>query len=470
MYMKHALLYIAGLLILLTACYKDKGNYDYHPIAEPVISNFDTAYTAVVGDSLIIAPKVVLASGNTKYQGLWKISIPGEMGTEDHTGQDLRIVFGIGASRYPAVFIVYDSITDMKYYYKFVINGTAEFTRGTIVLSDDVTASKISFIKQDGTVQPDVYASINQETLPPGALQLTMMKNVNYGNLITGYWATFRSGGVFIDPNNLSKKRTLAQNFYSDPGPLQVSTFIPVSLGVPVGIINKQLYRGATETAPFATYYGYMGIPLSGTYSLAPTIIANNPDGNGYFLGFEETKKKFVRMDWGNYLDSNYIVKDSAFTPKNLKMDVWHLGRFSDNRCYAFCDSAGQLRELRFGVEFATGKDPIFHALEKRKTVIDGKINASTLWTESSVVVFYFATGDKVYRYNPLNNEVNELSTSFTGKTITMLKLLEGDNTLVVGVNGSITYLDVSVGRSGDFIKEVTGIPGAPKDLIVRSN
>ena len=115
--MKNALLYIAGALLLLTACYKDKGNYDYHPLQEPVITNFDTAYTAVVGDSFIIATKVKLASGNTDYQGLWQISIPGQMGTQDYTGQELRIVFGLGASRFPAVFIVYDSITEMKYYY-----------------------------------------------------------------------------------------------------------------------------------------------------------------------------------------------------------------------------------------------------------------------------------------------------------------------------------------------------------------
>ncbi|MGF6847187.1 hypothetical protein QFZ51_002422 [Chitinophaga sp. W3I9] len=468
--MKHVFLYIIGILVLFTACYKDKGNYDYHPIPEPVITKLDTAYMAVVGDSFIISPKVVLASGNTKYQGLWKISVPGQMGTQDYTGQELRIVFGLGASRYPAVYIVYDSITGMKYYYKFVINGTATFTRGTVVLSDDVTSSKISFIKEDGTVQADVYTNINHDTLPGGALQLTMMKNVNYGNLITGYWATFKTGGVYIDPNNLGKIRTLAKNFYSDPGPLEVSTFIPSSLGVPVGIINKQLYRGATETAPFATYYGFMGIPLSGTYSLSPSIIASDPDNRGYFVGFEETKRKMVRMDWGNYLDTNYIVKDSAFTPKNLKMDMLHLGRFSDNVCYAFCDSAGQIRELRFGVEFRTGSDPVFHALEKRKPVIADKISAATLWAESPVGVFYFTQADKVYRYNPLNKDVKEMASSFGGQTITMLKLLENGNQLLVGVRGSIFYLNVGTGHNGETTKRVDGIPGAPKDVIVRTN
>ncbi|MFY0254639.1 PKD-like family lipoprotein [Chitinophaga sp. 30R24] len=467
--MKHAFLYIIGGLLILTACYKDKGNYDYHPIGEPVVSNLDTAYNAMVGDSFIISPKVVLASGNKKYLGHWQIQIPGQMYTEDYDGQELRIVFGLGASRYPALFTVYDSITDMKYYYKFVINGSAAFTRGAIVLSEDAAGSKISFVKEDGTVQPDVYTSINHDTLPAHAQQLSVMKNANYGNLITGYWATFSNGGVFIDPNNLQKIRTLAQNFYSDPGPLQVQTFMEVSMGVPTAIINKKLYRGATETAPFATYYGYLGVPFDGDYSLASTIICSAPENGGYFLGFEETKRRLVRMDWGNYLDTNYVLRDSAFFPQNLKMNVWHLGRFSDNSCYAFCDSAGQIRELRFGMDVQPGKDPIFHAYEKRVPVIADKISATTLWTESPIGVFYFSQGNKVYRYNPLNKDVKELNTSF-GSEVTMLKLLNNGDLLIVGVNGSLVYLDVSTGHTGDKIKQVDGIPGTPKDIIVRAN
>ena len=471
-HMKHVLLYIAGILVLLTVCYKDKGNYDYHPLKEPVVSNFDTAYNAVVGDSFIIAPKIVLGSGNTKYTGLWKISIPGQMGTQDYTGQELRIVFGLGASRFPAVFIVYDSTTEMKYYYKFVINGTTAFARGTIVLSDNGSASAISFVKEDGKVQPDVYRDINHDTLPAGALQLMMMQNANYGNLITSYWALFSSGsgGVQLDPNNLKKMKTLPDNFYAKPGPLQVQAFIPNTMGVPTGIMNRHLYVGATETAPFATYYGYFGVPLAGNYSLGRAIIANTPETNGYYLGFEETKQKFVRMDWRTYLDTNYVVKDSMFTPKNLKMNVMYMARFSDNDCYAFCDSAGAIRELRFALEFiSNGKDPVFHALLKRKPVIADKISAATLWAPSPVGVFYFASGDKLYRYNPLNNDVKELATGFAGKPISMLKLQNSGNLLLVGVSGSIYYLDVSTGHMGEKIRQVDGIPGSPKDVIVRA-
>jgi len=467
--MKYTLLYILGLAIFLTACYKDKGNYDYHPIGEPVISNFDTLYTAVVGDSLIIRPKVVLPSGNTKYQGHWTISVPGQMYAEEYDGQNLEIVFGLGAGRYPAVLAVYDSVYKMKYFYNFVIKATTAFSQGMIVLSDAGSYSAISFIKPSGEVQPNVYTAINQDTLPPGAVQLAMMKNVNYGNLITGYWAAYSTGGVLLDPGTLQRTKKLQQNFYSDPGPLTVTRLDGVTIGVPVAIMNHKMYVGAMETAPFATYYGYFGVPLSGNYELGKPLIGNNPEASGYWLGYETSKQKLVRMDWRNYLDTNYVMRDSAFNPKQLKMTVWHMDKFNDNECYAFCDSAGSVRELRFGLEFMDpGKDPVFHAYAKRKPVIAAQINASTVWAASPVGVFFFTQGDKIFRYNPLNQEVKPLATSFDGKTIGMLKILENGNKLLVGASGSIAYLDISVGHNGDKIKQIDGIPGIPVDVIIR--
>src|SRR3954467_14012239 len=104
--MKHYI--IAALLIVLTACYKDKGNYDYVNIDPPVISNFDSAYIAYAGDSLIISPVVTLAGGRKDMTCTWKISIPEEARSADYEGPSLRIVYGLGATRYSALFTVTD--------------------------------------------------------------------------------------------------------------------------------------------------------------------------------------------------------------------------------------------------------------------------------------------------------------------------------------------------------------------------
>src|SRR4051812_4434022 len=125
--MKQVLLSI-GLLLILTACYKDKGNYDYVDIKAPLLSNFDSTYVAYVGDSLIISPLVTLPEGRTNMTCTWKILITEEARSADYEGPSLRIVYGLGASRYSALFTVTDNTTGMKYFYNFVIIGKTAFT------------------------------------------------------------------------------------------------------------------------------------------------------------------------------------------------------------------------------------------------------------------------------------------------------------------------------------------------------
>ena len=56
--MRNRSIIVAGLLTLLAACYRDKGNYDYNVPEEPIVTNLDTVYSVFVGDSLIIKPTV----------------------------------------------------------------------------------------------------------------------------------------------------------------------------------------------------------------------------------------------------------------------------------------------------------------------------------------------------------------------------------------------------------------------------
>jgi hypothetical protein len=49
-----------------------------------------------------------------------------------------------------------------------------------------------------------------------------------------------------------------------------------------------------------------------------------------------------------------------------------------------------------------------------------------------------------------------------------MLKISADDNTLTVGTTGSVYTVDVSVGKNGIITQTITGIPGAPVDIVIR--
>ncbi|MBW8686460.1 PKD-like family lipoprotein [Chitinophaga rhizophila] len=470
--MKRSFLYILTALLLpfISSCFKDKGNYDYTTLGTPVITNLDTAYTVFTGDSLIITPKIVLPEGRTDLTCNWKIDIPQEARSEDFEGLSLRMLYGLGSKRYNATLIVSDNGIGMKYYYKFVINGKTEFTTGTVVLSDDDGQAKLSFIKPDGTVQPDLYAAINGEDLGKKPLQIVPLRNQYYMNVNFAYWIVCAEGtnpAVQVNSDDLKKMKYLKENFYDPPGDIHPSYFQRLYDGTTTAILNDKMYVGTIETAPFGTYYGYFSNPIGGNYTLAPDLIYASTDRGLYYLGFDKVKKSFLRFDRTTYFGTDYTQQDSLFNPKDLKMDLIEMEKLTENDVYAFCDSVGKVFELRFALEFLDGKSR-FITTSKRRFKGDSLLTADTKWQSSTLGVFYFTSNDKIYRYNPLNQELRLLDANFSGKAVTMIKVMDDVNKLVVGTQGSLYVLDVSTGKNGNIVSQSHNIPGKIVDVFIR--
>ena len=470
MQMKRNLLYIlGGLVLLMIACSRDKGNYDYVELPDPVVQGLDTSYSVITGDSLIITPLVKLASGKSDYDCYWKINVPEKATSLDYEGRNLRIVFGLSSGRYTAQLAVVDNSNGMKYFYEFIISCQTEFTKGAVVLTSSGGRAELAFIKPDGTIQSDIYQAINQEALQGEPMQLVPVQNQFYLNRLTSYWITYTNGGVLVNADNLQRMRSLKDNFFEPPASVKAEYMMNMPQGVTQALINGKLYIGATETAPFWPYYGFYGVPVAGNYKLHPQMVHNayeNPYGT-YYLGFEANQKQFVRIMKQSYYGSDFSVMDTAFNPKDLKMNMLYMDRFSDNDLYAFCDSAGKKMELKFRV-LLNDSTQRFYPSYKRVFPGASLVSAGTVWRSSPIGVFFFSANDKVYRYNPLNQELKALDANFGGKKVTMLKVLRNGNLLVAGVEGSIYYLDISTGKTGQVIQQYNGIAGIPKDVIVR--
>ncbi|HEU4554618.1 MAG TPA: PKD-like family lipoprotein [Chitinophaga sp.] len=473
---RNYLLYMPALLLLLAACARDKGNYDYITLPDPQISNLDTVYNTITGDSLIIAPKIKLASGSDDYSCYWKIDVAAEARTQDYEGKELRIVFGLPAARYPTQLAVTDNTNGMKYFYNFDIVAQTEFTRGLLVLSNNQNQAVLSFVKPDGTIRPDIYNAVNGEVLPGPAKQLVPIQNMFYLNTLSAYWISYggdQHGGVQVDASSLKRTKYMTENFYDQPASVQADYLLNLVNGTTTAIIGGKIYIGATETAPFWPYYGVWGVPITGSYNLYPQLMENTMEAmlSGkavYFLGFDKNRKGFVRFLSNTYYDVNYTVLGDAFNPASIKMDMLNMSRFNDNEMYAIGDSAGKKLELKLRVDFTDSTQRIY-PLYKRTFPGAGLLTADTKWQQSPIGVMFFSANDVVYRYNPLNSDIKPLETTTAGKKITMLKVLQNGNLLVVGAEGgSIYYLDISTGKQGQLIKKIDGLPGAPQDIILR--
>jgi hypothetical protein len=61
----------------------------------------------------------------------------------------------------PSLITVTDNSNGMKYFHKFIIQGQTAFYKGITVLSKEGDNAELSFIKEDGTVQPSIYEALH---------------------------------------------------------------------------------------------------------------------------------------------------------------------------------------------------------------------------------------------------------------------------------------------------------------------
>ncbi|MBO9631565.1 MAG: hypothetical protein J7578_00505, partial [Chitinophagaceae bacterium] len=471
--MHKRLIMVVSLFALLAACYKDKGNYDYNPPEIPVVTNLDTVYSVFVGDSLIVAPSIKYTDPS-KLSFDWKIAIPELVSDLSFTGPAIRTVFGLGANRYRAKLTITDNSNGMKYFHDFIVSGKTNFSQGTVVLSLDNGATKLSFIKPDGTVQPDIYETANLgEKLAGGPRQLIGLRHASIEPYhTTSYWVFTDEGekGVQINSNTMKKVKNLISNFFIPPAALAPGNFMSTQMESMNGVINGKLYVGTTQTWNKNPLYNMFGLPAEGDYNLFDQAAFNSI--MPYFLGYDKVKKQVVAFtNFGTpaYIGTGYQVSGSAFNPVSVGLDLLFFVQVNDGNCFAVGkDASGVLKEIKFGVEF---RGFILIKPEYiRNFAQPGLITPTTKWTYSPGEIFYFTSGSKIYRYNPTNEDFRQLTVDFGGKNVTMIKLINGGNTLLAGTEGALYHLDVSTGKFGDLIKKQTGIPGETIDALIRDD
>jgi hypothetical protein len=468
---------IIGVLLITVAvvqqaCYKDKGNYDYHALDIPEVKNFDTLYTVLIGDTLRISPMVTTANPNIKLGYEWRIMMPLEMRDTTIYGRELKMLFSLKPDKYATRLTVIDSTNNMKYFHETTIAGETPYSRGTMILSAVGATSQLTFVRTDGTLEPDVYRKWNGASLPGKPLQIINLfkENINPPPAM-GYWATFddtNDGGMHIANNTLVRIKSLRDNYFETPDSAKPGYLESTSDGVLRGVVNGKLMIGSSYTFYGAEIYGMFSLPPAGDYNLYKSA-AFYP-GPPYIIGYDVNRKQFVTFtNFGQvaYSGTNYqTTSTTAFDPKDVKLDLLHFQLINNTNCFAFGKAAdGIVYELKFGSAFIGVVQ--FQPAYKRPFPQQSLITPSTKWAALNDEVFYFTSNDKIYRYNPTNQDIQPLVADFGGKAVTMIRKVD-DNTLITAVDGIVYFLDISTGKFGNIIKTITGVPGTPVDVVIR--
>jgi hypothetical protein len=468
------LVMLTALELLQLACYKDKGNYNYHPVVAPDIANLDTLYRVPVGDTLVINPLITSTDPNARLSLSWRLGVPLKLWDTTLSGNTFKFYFNLNPDVYPLRLTITDNSNGMQYFRNVKVQITTPYSFGTVVLSQENNTSQLSFIQPDNTILPRVYPTVNGgENLPGKPLQLIDLIKTQVSPVPTlGYWIInddVNDGGVHVGTNSLLKINTLRGNFFDKPAAAKAGYLESTDNGVLRGVINGKAYEGAWQTYYYADVYGLFGEPVPGNYELYPRIVFNSAMPL-IVMGYEKNRKQFVAFtNFGglSYLGTNYQVKDATpFDPTNVQLDLLYIHQIGADAIYAFGKGAdGKLYDLKFRTAFMGF---IQLAPEyKQEFPQPSLITATTKWAGSisKGELFYFTSGDKIYSYSPSNQQITQLTTDFGGKNVSMIKLAD-DEHLIAGVEGSLYWLDVSTGVLGKVIKKIDGIPGEPIDIV----
>lgn len=466
---------MAFIALSIVACKKDLGNYSYTSPSEPQLSDFrDETFDASIGDSLILKPNVVI-EGADPLKDLtynWKIYVPEDARADEYEGYPLRIIYNLAPREREAKLTISDKRNGMKYTFPFKILGTTPFSEGQTVLSVDNGVTKLSFVKSDEvTVLSDIYRSLNGADLPERPVQLFAKPMAYQGGTVEDYWVVCqdnKTGGVILDGSTMLKKRFFNEHFLTKPA-IVLPSYFDGATGIPVGIINGKLYQSISTTAPFAPDFGKFSNPEDGDYELSPYFTYAQ---GRYFFGFDKKTKAFVSFNsGGSFTGTTYKVggAELPFDPKNIGMDnLIYMQAVSGNSYAFFKTAAGETYEFAFNLAMDDYNNRTITPRGKKVFKGSSLVKADTKWVKSAVDIFYFTSDDKVYRYNPINEDIRQLSANLSGKKVSMLQLSADGNYLRAGVPGAIVTLDVRVGETGNIIHTVSGIPGDPIDLVIK--
>lgn len=458
-------------LVLLTACYEDKGNYDYKELTEVQISGIDEKYTVYVDEMFNVPVEVTYKNGTLKdvsYE--WRIN-----GEVIYREKDLNVVvdFPVKPGLY-ADFSVIDNETGIKTMKKFTVNVSTPYYNGWLILSDEGTYSTLSYIRNDGTFFADIYEELNGEQLNGGATRIKehwTPWGENTGEVFVGI-ANGPNYSVDLDGNNLKRVVYNKDEFLGGIP----NDFAPQNMDCVANwdymISNGKLYTRYIDRTTDAQYHEglYVNGALPGDYNLLPMTMRGNLIMSNDIIAFDMLSKSYKLLRGGQMSNFNY-ANDSkkAFIPYNMEKTLLAGGATSTESPMDYFitflkGDDGQYYVQRF--YFSGWGAKSYYSISETLFPEPELIKPDTKWAVCIGRPYvYFTSDNKLYSYyfddeNP--PVVKELKgTTFDGKIKEIaLCLTDYQKLAVISENPSkpgkndFTLLDVSVIGDGATIKD----------------
>ena len=463
--------------LFLTACYSDKGNYDYHDINEVTIEGIDreNVYQAYAFQTTLKISPVIHStmSEADNYEYTWRI-IPRNADTNSGASLDEFIVsrekdlvypVQLSDGDYTGFFEVKDPATGVTWIEDFYLHVTSQGSNGWLVACDDNGRTRLDLIGKDSegkedVLYPDLWKNLDFDMGSPKRL---FFVGDNWGTFGLPFLATDKGSFAITGSNFHIGEDTDLKWYFGTAGDqiLIESSVNDIYTAAPNlvaywWVINNEgeIYKTECSNQAFFSYpinmvngeTAFKAAPFIGvSYSWWYTADVEPWNYNYAVIFYDMEGRRFLsKYDTNNY-------------PSEMQCTGTQLFDVVTGRDMVFMDSHYDIDELVVAVlkEPASPEYYLYGMLLKFSEIEQfcyGKIegpdmaNAKFFALHPSLNVLFYATENKVYRID-IGNQ--------TTMNVTEVLALDPGEEIVVCKFNKILYIDGPEGMSDNMYKLV---------------
>lgn len=469
-------------VLIITGCYKDKGNYDYRDIYAIEIDGIDESkkYDLWFGEPFVMPEPLIRFTDSTQAHD--ELSYEWRLDTfVISTEKCLNVTFGMepqGWSDIFGAFIVKDERTGISYSKRFRVTLLSNFMNGWMWMTEHEGRAELNMQASSMKFFRNVYTTVNNAELGQKAFGVSehFDAGLNYNGVLVLAGGTGSQGPVELDWSNLRKEVWTAEEFVGGKLPddlkeIKGACFIKNYSCLVSG--NGKLYVRYSpqgylyqDRYPDFPYYGDYRLSGVTGYSLPPAynvaLFYEEKEGCYLFLQngelkrldeVEDTGRKFKLADPDREL--LYLAAISQRQEKSIFYAVLH--DKSDGRYYT--------QVFEFGIISGT---PSLTTLSEKvfPAVVDERTRFAVGYSTKNV---YYTEGAKIFRYNYELDDIPDQVADFKSGMITALALDSYGEQFGVCVQNGATHDFYWTTTDGVELKHTEKIPGVVKNLIYKS-
>jgi len=476
---------IPAIVLLVSGCYEDKGNYDYIELSRPIVSQIKESYDAYVGGKFVIKPDITWSEEELKNVSYaWRIE--NKLVSEQ---KDLDIVLGgvpVKAGLY-GEFIVKNEDTGVEYMTLFRVNVKSAFSSGWLLLADHGDHSELSYVRDDGELYAGVYKTVNDADLSAGAYALTehwLPTSEEIGQI----FVACQKGpeySVELDGTSFTKMVATKDEFVGDAP----ADFKPMGMSAVMSydylMSNGKLYVRYIDEPYDALYQDglFPNFPYPGDYELSGMMMRGSLLFSHDIICFDRKHGSYLLLRNGELKEFDYINdSQKAFKPSCMGKTVLGYGATeTDAPTDVFLtvlkgndDGKAYVQRFKFTGWSAKTYTSISEVEFPDPSLITEETKFAVCRNRPYV---YIASGEVLYVYNYLDNVVSVLRDDFGRKILDIAICGTDSERLGIALENAsdasksdFMELNVAVIAGGATVEgmEFIGQFGRVKDLIYK--